>query len=350
VGYVKVNAVVHTTGEVSTLDAGRPAPAARRYVVLHPWPTCGGFAKRMDLLSEALGREHPTERIRTWRSLAGLLVRGGLDGQAVTLVFFTSLLVPLAVLLKLLTPGLSLCYMVRGDEYTYALSQRRRFRALVALCLQQLLRVARGRFVFVSWDLAQVFGQRLGRICRSCVLPNTLGEALPPTRPVGQAVAVVGDFGTVKNIESVIAGLSGGNYQLHLYGNRSLPEQWQRPWLCAHGVVDDLSAHLRDVSLVVLASVSEGFPNVLVEALQAGCGVVVHNGFPFRHLPVADEWRFDLPRDADTEPGLVHHGHLRLEDVIETLRSQGRDFRQDNPELVQLIESDWQRRVRQAVA
>jgi len=345
-----VNPAVRTTSKASTLDQARPAGPARRYVILHPWPTSGGFAKRVDLLSEALSNDHPTDRVRTWRSLAGLVARNGLDGEAVTLVFFTSLLVPLALLLKLLQPGLSLCYMVRGDEYTYALSRHRRWRALVALCLQELLRVARGRFVFVSWDLADAFRRRLGRINRCRVLPNTLGEALPPTRPVARSVAVVGDFGTVKNVESVIAGLSGGNFQLHLFGNRSLPERWKRPYLHAHGVVDDLPAHLRNVSLVVLASVSEGFPNVLVEALQAGCGVVVHNGFPFRHLPVGKQWRFDLPRNADNESGQAHRGHLCLEDVIETLRSQARNFRQDNPELIRLIESDWQRRVRQAVA
>ncbi|KPK84461.1 MAG: hypothetical protein AMJ81_05415 [Phycisphaerae bacterium SM23_33] len=306
------------------------------YAIVHFWPLGGGFRKRMEMLTGALGSKGRVLRIRTLEAMLRLARSRRLRAGQVAVLVYTSLLAPMVALLRLIRPAAPVYYMVRGDEITCARYAGRRLRAWVAGRFQKMLAAVGCRFVFASEDLQQAFLERLGAIARRCVLPNTLGRPLPPIRPFDGRVALVGDFGSVKNIEAVLAGLSGGEFHVHLYGNRSLPPQWARPWLHSHGPVEDVPARLRDCTLLVLSSLSEGFPNVLVEALQAGCGVVAHRDFPFRRLPLSPAWRFRLDGHGED-----------LRQVLSRLRRQRRDFKADNQALVRLVESDWNRRVRE---
>ncbi|MCX5683134.1 MAG: hypothetical protein NT049_05550 [Planctomycetota bacterium] len=321
----------------------------RHYAIIHFWPVSGGFRKRLEMLEETLRQIGSVRRLRRFPDLLHWLRSGELRRGRAAVIIYTSLLAPLALLLRIFRPRCPVFYVVRGDEVTYTAFAGRWFRSLAALCFQKILAVAGCRFVFASADLRRVFIQRLGRIRRASLLPNTLGRPLPESRPFDGRVALVGDFGTVKNVEQAIELLEGGGFRVDLYGNRSLPPGWQRPWLHAHGNVDNLVGHLRDSTLVVLASLSEGFPNVLVEAVQAGCGVVVHSEFPFRRLPIADPWRFQLPRRGDAGGKGSHPSH-DLRSVLNRLRAEQRDFKQDHPRLVSLIESDWSRRAQKIFA
>jgi hypothetical protein len=86
----------------------------------------------------------------------------------------------------------------------------------------------------------------------------------------------------------------------------------------------------------------------LASLAAAGCGVVAHSDFPFRRLPLAEAWRFDLPPRGE---GAGAAPPVRpLAAVLERLRREARDFRRDNPRLVRLIESDWSARVRRIFA
>ena len=123
-------------------------------------------------------------------------------------------------------------------------------------------------FVFASEDLRVTFTERLGPFRRAAVLPNTAGYPLPPSRPFDGRIAVVGDFGTVKNIEFVLNSLRDGRYPVDLFGNTSLPDRWKLPWLQSHGVVAGLSSHLERCSLVVLSSVTEGFLGMRYPSLR----------------------------------------------------------------------------------
>jgi hypothetical protein len=231
--------------------------------------------------------------------------------------------------------------MVRGDEITYAKQAGRNLRATVALVLQRLMNVLGCHFVFVSEDLKALFVARLRGLKKSSVLPNTLGRPVPDLRPFDGQIAIVGEFNTVKNVEGAISQLSHGRFEVHLFGHTTPPERWRRTWLHAHGVVADLKAELRKFcSLVVFPDTSAGFPNVLVEALEAGCSVVIHRDFPFRHLPISDPWRFDL-----SDPAGTRSGPSNLERVLTRLRQEQRDFKVDNRELIELVESDWEERV-----
>ena len=308
------------------------------YAIVHFWAARGGFGKRMEMLAGALACRGRVVRIRTIAAFWRLLRESSRRQPELALLVYTSLLAPLVALVRAFRPSVRVYYMVRGDEVTWAIQRRRRWRGILARWLGRLMIAAGCRFVFASQDLQEAFGQRLGRIPHASVLPNTLGQPVPPSRPFDGRVAVVGDFGSVKNIETVIAALSGGDFRLDLFGNTHLPAHWQRPWLRAHGVVKDLPAQLAQCSLVVLASVSEGFPNVLLDALQAGCGVVAHRDFPFRLLPLEEPWRFDPHVPGD------------LANVLGSLRRRQRVFSQDNPELLRLVESDWNEHVRRCLA
>jgi glycosyltransferase involved in cell wall biosynthesis len=316
---------------------------SRNYAIIHLWPTRGGFRKRMEMLDETLRPIGSVRRIRRFSDLLGWLRSGELRRGRAAAIIYTSLLAPLAVLLRIFRPRCPVYYMVRGDEVTFTSFAGRRFRALVAVCLQKLMAVAGCRFIFASADLRRRFVQRLGRIRHSKVLPNTLGRPLPELRPFDGKVALVGDFGTVKNIEHVIDSLDGGGFRVDLYGNSTLPARWRRAWLHAHGKVGNLVDCLRDSSLVVLAGLDEGIPNVLVESVQAGCGVVTHSAFPFSRLPLSKPWRFELSARRDGD-GSRQGGDLRS--VLSRLLTEHRDFKRDNPRLVRLIESDWSARVR----
>lgn len=304
------------------------------YAIVHFWPARGGFGRRIDMLAAVLAERGRVLRIGTpgafWRLVRSSDFRRG----QVSLLVYTSLLAVLVAAVRLARPLATVYYMVRGDEVTWALHGNRRWRAVAARFLQRLLVSTGCNFVFASEDLRETFESRLGSIRRASILPNTLGRPLPTIRPFDGRVAAVGDFGTVKNVEAVIAGLSDGDFRLDLFGNTGLPQRWSRPWVTSHGIVGNLVERLRECSLIVLAGVSEGFPNVLTDALEAGCGVVVHDGFPFRRLPIAEPWRFRLdPSGGD------------LAAVLTRLRADRRDFARDNPALLRLVASDWSRRV-----
>lgn len=284
------------------------------------------------MVAEALASLGRVQRVDSAWGLARMLGGRELWSGQMAILIYTSLLAPLAAALRFLIPGIVICYMVRGDEISYARHGGRPVRAWIALAFQRMLAACGCRFVFASEDLCEVFRGRLGPLGGSSVLPNTLGRVLGPTRAFDGEVAVVGEFGSVKNIEPVLEALSDGSFRVHVFGNSTVPRRWIRPWLKSHGRVTDLSEQLRSCSVVVLNSVSEGFPNVLVEALEAGCAVVVRRGFPFEHLPVDANWRFD-PSCTD------------LKGLLQRLAMQRRDFIADNGPLVRLIESDWQGRV-----
>jgi hypothetical protein len=315
------------------------------YAIIHFWPISGGFGKRMGMLAVALEAIGRVERIRRLSDLCRWLRRRELRSGEGSAIIYTSLLAPLAVLLRVFRPRCRVYYIVRGDEVSFTSFAGRRFRALVAVCFQKLMAATGCRFIFASADLRGLFLRRLGKIRHARLLPNTLGRLLPASRPFDGVIGIVGDFGTVKDIELAIQNLGHGLFAVELYGNRSMPEQWRRPWLTSHGVVSKLSEHLRSVSLVILASRSEGFPNVLLDALEAGCAVVVRRGFPFARLPISDSWRFDLQDDCAGPCDFSD-----LERVLMRLFQEQCDFRKDNPILFQLAESDWRDRVWRAFA
>lgn len=293
-----------------------------------------------------LQKEHVVERVETPWAFFRLLLSGKLSRSQTTIIIYTSLLAPLITMLKVLRPNSPVYYMVRGDEVTYVKQRKRYIRALVAFLFQKLLVIIGCHFVFVCDDLKVLFEKRLGKIRRSSVLPNTIGKPLPEILPFDGRVVLIGDFNTVKNIEWAIESLSSGRFEVHLYGNRSLPENWRRPWLHAHGVVENLTSVLRkSVSLVILSYIDAGFPNVLIEALEAGCGVVVHRDFPFKYLLIDDEWRFSLNSTGRDNCNLKTKNESELELVLDRLSREKRDFKEDNPKLIKLIESDWEKRV-----
>ncbi|KKN29974.1 hypothetical protein LCGC14_0838630 [marine sediment metagenome] len=315
----------------------------RQYCLVHFWGWRGGCGHRMEELSAVLHARGQVRRINTWRALVKCLLSGTFSDKNVVVLFYTSVLAPVIILIRVLSRA-KCCYMVRGDEFSYALQAKRPVRAVIALCLQELCRVSRCEFVFVSKDLQVVFERRLGILERKHLLPNTLGRRLPPTRRCDGKVGVVGDFETVKNIEWVIEHLSDGKYEVHLFGNQPVPDKWKRPWLTSHGVVDNLIKELNAVSVVVLSSTSEGFPNVLNDALLAGCSCMIHDTFPFEYLPVHKSWRFTLGT-TDGRGDARSRGSGELRAMIDAAIAEGRDFKADNPELIAIIESNWEEKV-----
>ena len=250
---------------------------------------------------------------------------------------------PCVVLLRLRWRDAPVYYMVRGDEATYAMKSGRPIRAYGAVLCQKILKLLGCYFVFVCDDLRVVFEKRLGPIERAAMLPNSIGRRLPATKPCNGRIAIVGDFGTVKNTEWAIENLSSGKYKVHLYGARKLPEKWRRSWLVNHGVVADLTEELKkQPALLLLPYVDAGFPNVIVEALQAGCPVVVHDRFPFQYLPYHDAWRFRLSDNPGSDPG---DAPSDLELFLDRVHDRKGDFASDNEQLVKIIESSWEDRV-----
>ena len=95
-------------------------------------------------------------------------------------------------------------------------------------------------------------------------------------------------------------------------------------------------------ALVILPYIDAGFPNVVIEALLAGCPVTVHDKFPFRYLPIHGAWRFKLLEGALTDD---QRSLSDLEVFLDGLLREQRDFAKDNKPLIELVESDWERRV-----
>jgi hypothetical protein len=316
--------------------------------VVHFWSATGGFGKRYRMLLDALGEAFDLTHIPSPQVLFRLLFRRWTSGMR--LVFFTSLMAPVAGIVRLVQPSCRLLYFIRGDEYGWAVNERRYVRGALALVFQKWLSLLRCRFVFVSEDLLCRFEQRLGPIHDKVVLPNTVGRVLPASRPVSRRLGLVGDFESVKNIEWALASLSRGMFDVALFGNHRLPARWKRPWLTAHGLSENLARDLAmHCDLVVLCSVSEGFPNVLIDACEAGCSVVMPFGYPFAALPIVPEWRVEM--DGLTAAlARESAGHeSQLERRLLTLLREQRNFHADNPALFELLESDWNERVRAVV-
>ncbi|MGB2865489.1 MAG: glycosyltransferase [Sedimentisphaerales bacterium] len=311
------------------------------YVIVHVGKIVGGFSKRFFMFVDVLGKRHPTyvkKPLLAFWHLMALHIRGR---NACVIVYY-DVLAPFIAIVRFLFPSLTLVYMVRGDQVSWARFQGRKVRAWVAYIFQKWMSRLGCMFVFASEDLRITFTERLGLLHRAEVLPNTVGYPLPPSRPFDGRIAVVGDFETVKNIEFVLNSLREGLYHVDLFGNTSLPEKWKRPWLQSHGVVADLPSHLKRCSLVVLSSVSEGFPNVVVEALEAGCCIVAPKGSPFRGLPLSSMWRYQMePCNGHPKAGR----NKKLTHVLHHLMAKQPDFRTDNRELYELIESDWEKRI-----
>lgn len=297
------------------------------------------------MLVKALQARGTVVRIMSFSQLARNVIGRKIGKESQRILIYTSLMAPFVAVLKLLKPSIPVVYMVRGDEISFVQRHGRRLRARVALWFQKLLARLGCHFVFVCEDLLALFEERMGKITNASVLPNTLGKPVPAVRPFDGRVGLIGHFDSVKNIEWAIQNLSGGRFEVHLFGNYTYPEEWHRPWLQSHGFVQDLRSQLRDkCSLVVLSYVDAGFPNVVLDALEAGCGVVVHDRFPFKYLPVHEAWRFSLASkmlSQQQEAGMPSD----LECTLGRLLREKRDFKNDNNVLIELVESDWEQRV-----
>lgn len=311
------------------------------YVIVHVGKIAGGFAKRFFMFVDVLSRRHPTYVKKPLPALWHLMALR-VKGRNACVIVYYDVLAPFIAVVRFLLPSLTLVYMVRGDQILWARFHKRKIRAWTANIFQKWMSRLGCVFVFASEDLRITFTKRLGPINRTEVLPNTVGHPLPPSRPFDGRIAVVGDFETVKNIEFVLNSLCEGRYHVDLFGNTSLPEKWKRPWLQSHGIVADLSSHLKHCSLVVLSSVTEGFPNVVVEALEAGCCIVAPEGAPFRRLPLNTRWRYKMePFNGHPKAG----SNKKLTHVLHHIMTKQPDFKADNRVLYELIESDWEKRI-----
>ncbi len=300
--------------------------------LLHFWPVSGGMGLRFKLLSEELQRRGTGERISSvsglFKSLRSSWVQWRVEG--VNVLIFTSLMCPLIVFLKIVAPKTKVVYFVRGDEINEARDNGRFIRASVAFILQYTLwKLLSVKHVFVSWDLKKLFERRLGGPSTAAVVPNTLGCKVPASRRFDGNVALVGDFDSVKDIEWVLSELINTEFVVSLYGNSSYPVKWQASNVVSFGKVGDLSDRLRNQSLLVLSSKSEGYPNILNEALLAGCAVVVHTSFPFEFFPLSSKWKYSK------SPGALV---TFLREVM--ARPEWR-YDDDNKELSELIEVNW---------
>ncbi len=323
-------------------------PQRDKLAVVHFWAVKGGFGKRYQMFLDECGDAFEVVIVPNPWKLFPLLFKKWLPGTRI--VFFTSLMAPAACLARLVRPSCRLRYFIRGDEYGWAISERRYLRGGMAVILQKWLSLLRCRFIFVSGDLLCRFEQRLGLISERALLPNTVGRPLPPGRPVSRRIGLVGNFQSVKNIEWALASLSRGMFEVALFGNTRFPPQWQRPWLKVHGIsshlVSDLATHC---DLVVICSFSEGFPNVLIDAIEAGCSVVLPFGYPFATLPINPNWRFEMDSVQCALARMVTGEESPLEHLLETRLKDKRDFRADNGDLFNLLESNWGYRVREVV-
>lgn len=302
------------------------------YKVLHFWPVNGGMGLRFKWIVDELNRRGIGEHVHSVTDVFKSIIREiswwREGGNSV--IIFTSLVCPLIVFLKLFFPKLQVVYFVRGDEVLEASSRNRKLRRWIAFSLQYILwRFVKAKHAFVSWDLERLFRERYGSAGVSCVVPNTIGRQLPATRTFDGTVTVVGDFGTVKDIEWALNELSGSEFLVHLYGNStSVPSCYEKN-IISFGVVGDLTEALKKSSLLIITSKSEGYPNIVNEALESGCAVALHNEFPFEFFPLNEKWKFSK----------------KSGELLSFLRAicmlEGWLYDEDNVALRTIVEKDW---------
>lgn len=312
------------------------------YKIIHFWPVSGGLGLRYRMLLGVLEGEKGGGRISVlnnpFTAIRGLLLNGDIWKNGCSLIIFTSLLSPVVFLLKIISPRIRVYYMVRGDEIYEASAKKRKLRVYIAFFFQWCLwRLIKAKHLFVSWDLENLFVNRYGCNGNRTVLPNTTGRSVPPSRFFDGDVAVVGDFCSIKDIEWVLEELDGSEFKINIYGNSDLPAKWKRPGIVAHGHVNNLEKSLANSTMLIIASNSEGYPNIVNDALLAGCAVMVHDDYPFKYFPLADQWKFTKVRG----------------DLLRLLKSakacKNWNYDQDNHRLREIVSLDWAALVRNSL-
>lgn len=111
-------------------------------------------------------------------------------------------------------------------------------------------------------------------------------KAYPDTEKIFKAVTV-GRLIPVKNQKSIIEsiGMLPSNFYLDLYGDGELLEELQElsselevnQRITFHGNVKNVKAHIVENHCFVLSSLTEGFPNVVLEAMSVGLPVICTN-------------------------------------------------------------------------
>lgn len=271
------------------------------FKVLHFWPVSGGMGLRFNWIVGELKSRGIGEQLCSVAAVFKSILRQASWWQKSgnKIIIFASLVCPLVVLIKIFFPKIDVIYFVRGDEVLEAQSRNRKLRRNIALFFQYVLwRGVKAKHIFVSWDLEVLFRRRYGAEGISCVVPNTIGRELPATRAFNGIVTIVGDFGTVKDIEWILKELSGSEFSVRLYGNSIQIPLWCAENIKSFGVIDELRVALENSTLLVVASNSEGYPNIANEALESGCAVVVHNAFPFEFFPLNEQWKFSKQSGA----------------------------------------------------
>lgn len=309
----------------------RKSSSVKVFKVLHFWPTSGGLKLRFEQFVKFLESHGETIVLCSARdTLAHLLEDSFVWRCDCSIVIFTSVMAPLVLSFRLIGGRARVVYMVRGDEISEALQRKRLIRASVAYLFQWVLwRVLKAQHIFVSWDLKELFVTRFGNGATFNVVPNTVGSPLPASRRFDGTVTVIGDFESIKNIEWILNELEGSEFRVVIYGNTSLPMRWRTNWITSKGVVADLQVHLCQSTLLAISSRSEGYPNIINEALVSGCAVVVHSGYPFEFFPLSSKWKFGCQRGC----------------LLALLRKVHSDriwtYDADNSELRTLVAKDW---------
>jgi len=159
------------------------------YVIVHVGKIVGGFAKRFFMFVDVLGKRHPTYVKKPLPALWHLLAMR-IRGRNACIIVYYDVLAPFIAIVRFLFPSLTLVYMVRGDQVSWARFHGRKVRAWATCIFQKWMSRLGCMFVLASEDLRIIFTERLGPLHRAKVLPNTLGYPLPPSRPFDGRIAV----------------------------------------------------------------------------------------------------------------------------------------------------------------
>ena len=156
-------------------------------------------------------------------------------------------------------------------------------------------RLARGRTVFaVGQEMATAYGAVTPYVhnCFICLIDEAMARALSSVTPSAATdrLLFVGRLAGEKGLPYLFAALvqlrvRGKSYSLDIIGSGSL-EAELRAQVAAHGLVDQVTfhgyipfgaallAHYQAATALVMPSLSEGFPQVINEALTAGLPVI----------------------------------------------------------------------------